>query len=386
MKQLKKEFTKYNSLALKGIAIIIMLFHHGFRKKGLFDEWKISFFPFNQNIVIDVSDFFKICVSIFVFITGYGLVQSLRKLNDKYEFNGKELTKWIIDRILKFLARLWIIAIIAYVLLQIIDGKVTQTFFSGSRIYGIISMIINFLGLSNLFGTATIDGNWWYNSLAILLIYTIPFILIGFKKYGYIKILIIYVLLPRILNLEYVNSSYISFIFAGMLGIICAENNLLVKWANCDIHVFKKKSKILKFLIELVLLVILYRVYMALPKEKFWEIRYGIIPMCIIFFLYEFVLDIPIIKNILEYFGKHSMNMYLIHGLIRTYCFNFFIRFSNNFLFLTFTWFGVTLIISILLELFKKLIKYDEKINKLQVLVNKGIDKIYEKNKNSYNS
>ena len=103
-KFMKKDFTKDNTLALKGIAILMMMFHHCFRVTGLFENYEVSFFPFNQNFVVQMSDTFKISVSIFAFITGYGLVLSLRKLSKKYDWTNKQIGKWTVNRIIKTLA------------------------------------------------------------------------------------------------------------------------------------------------------------------------------------------------------------------------------------------------------------------------------------------
>lgn len=357
---MKKEFTKYHSLALKGIAIIMMFFHHGFRDVKLFKNYNISFFPLNQNFVIDISSFFKICVSIFVFITGYGLIKSLRKLNKEYEFDKKDITKWVVERSIKLLLGFMVIALILYIGLEITSNAVKKEFFNKGIFYGIIQIVIDFFGLAKLFGTETLDGNWWYMSLAILLILTIPIISKLFKKYGYAKVILAYVIIPRILHLTYVNSSYISFLLPAMLGIICAENDLLVKWAN-----FAKEKKLLKFIIEVIGLIILVKVFLQLPTSKFYEIKYGIIPVGVVFFLYEFIIDIPIIKNILEFCGKYSMNMFLIHGSIRIYCIKFFTNISNNFLVVALGWFIVTLILAIFVEYIKKLIKLDKLSEKI---------------------
>ena len=81
----KKEFSIDNTLALKGIAIIMLIFHHCFRKADLFEDYTVSFFPFSQDFIVEISLTFKICVSIFAFITGYGLMLSLKKLNPEYK-------------------------------------------------------------------------------------------------------------------------------------------------------------------------------------------------------------------------------------------------------------------------------------------------------------
>ena len=69
----KKEFSKKNTMALKGVAILMMMFHHCFCTLDRFKEHTVSFFPLNQTLVVDISAMFKICVSIFVFITGIGI-------------------------------------------------------------------------------------------------------------------------------------------------------------------------------------------------------------------------------------------------------------------------------------------------------------------------
>lgn len=125
----KTEFNVNNTLALKGVAIIMMMFHHLFRKESLFQGYMISFFPLNQEFVLDISTMFKICVSIFAFITGYGLALSLKKLNKEYNWESKQLFKWIVNRIIKFLSGFWFIALISYILCQIIDGTTVNVFF-----------------------------------------------------------------------------------------------------------------------------------------------------------------------------------------------------------------------------------------------------------------
>ena len=115
----KKEFSKSNSLALKGIAIIMMVFHHLFRKKTLYEGYFISFFPFNEQFVLDISTMFKICVSIFAFITGYGLQKSLRNLDKDYNWSNKQTYKWISNRLIKMMSSFWLIALLSYIICQI---------------------------------------------------------------------------------------------------------------------------------------------------------------------------------------------------------------------------------------------------------------------------
>lgn len=74
-------FTKKESNVIKGIAIILMLMHHLWRfpdrlyYSGITDNFTI----FGQSISLYLGDFGKICVSLFFFISGYGLYTSHTK-------------------------------------------------------------------------------------------------------------------------------------------------------------------------------------------------------------------------------------------------------------------------------------------------------------------
>lgn len=67
---------KNSSLALKGIAITLMMIHHNFRNTSLFSSYNVSFYPFNDQSVVSFAYACKICVSMFAFISGYGLYLS----------------------------------------------------------------------------------------------------------------------------------------------------------------------------------------------------------------------------------------------------------------------------------------------------------------------
>ena len=369
----KIEFSKYNTLALKGIAIIMMMFHHCFSRKSKFKNFTVSFWPFNEAFVVDLSLTFKICVSIFVFITGYGLILSLKKLNSKYDWTKKEIIKWTGNRLIKMLAGFWIIAIISYVTCQIIDGRTVKVFFEDGIAYGIIKLVLNFFGMSDLFGTPNFNSAWWYMNVAVLFILSVPLFAKLFKKYNYISILLLVIFMPRIIRWEYDNSCYISFLFPLLLGMIFAEKNLMVKIANFNINKNIYVNKILKFIIETILIIILYKLYVELPQGKFWEIRYGIIPVVLMCYLYEFLLDLPILKNILIFLGKHSMNIFLVHEFIRTYYLNEWLYTFRNWIKIAIILLVISLLISIILELLKKAIKYDKLINKVQKIIDRRL-------------
>ena len=235
-------------------------------------------------------------------------------------------------------------------------------------------MIINLFGLSSLFGLNNFNSTWWYMSLAVLFILSVPIFAKLFKKFGYTPVLLAVIAIPRIIGWDYDNNTYISFLTPLLFGMIFAEKNLMVRIANFKLHKNEYVNKIVKFVIETIIIIGLFILYSEVQDKLFWEISFGIIPVCLICYLYEFYLDLPIFKQIFSLLGKYSMDIFLIHTFLRSYYLKDFIYSHGNFIKIALVLLLLTLAISIILELFKKLIRYDNIINRLQNFIDNKID------------
>ena len=74
---MKQGLSRDDSLAVKGIAVLMLLFHHLYCSTGRFDGYAVSFFPFSEESIVELALLFKNCVSIFAFISSYGLLKSI---------------------------------------------------------------------------------------------------------------------------------------------------------------------------------------------------------------------------------------------------------------------------------------------------------------------
>ena len=63
-------FSKKDTLVIKGVAIIFMLQHHNFLTEDRFKGFDIDFFPFSQYSMVTLATVFKICVGMYVFLSG----------------------------------------------------------------------------------------------------------------------------------------------------------------------------------------------------------------------------------------------------------------------------------------------------------------------------
>ena len=238
-------------------------------------------------------------------------------------------------------------------------------------------MIIESLGLTELFTYGDqFNTAWWYMTPAILYAISVPIFLKLFKKYKYIPVLFGVMAIPRILRWQFSINSYIVYLFPLLLGIIFAENNLMVKIAN--FRILKNNvylNKLLKLLIGTVILIGMYFIEHDISVEQYWEILYGVFPVYLICYLYEFIVELPIIKNILQILGKYSMNMFFPHEFLRTNYLHDYIYSFRNWIKILVVLIVLSLALAVLVELFKKLIRYDKLVDKLKNYIGK---KVYE--------
>lgn len=363
--------TKNDSFSVKGIGILMMLFHHLYAYINYFKKFDVSFAPFSQNCIIDIALFFKICVSIFAFITGYGLLKSIANT----QINRKDVTKWSLTRLVKTLSGFWLVYVLAFIVSLLIDGRPLYIYFDGSRAKGVLYVLLDFLGLANFFDTPTLNSTWWYMSAAIVFILIIPLIYMVSRKVGYLPVILVIAALPRLLNIGYPGgTNAYSFILPVVFGMIFAEYNVFE-------HISEKlpKNKFASWAVSFVVFgglsvasFVLFRVY---PHHEGWEFNFGIVPVIIICFARFCIICIPVIKQVLNFLGKYSMTMFLTHSFIKSIYFDDFIYSFNHFLLIYLILIVVSLALAIVINFFSNIIKYNRLTNKLIEQMNKAIDK-----------
>jgi peptidoglycan/LPS O-acetylase OafA/YrhL len=79
----------------------------------------------------------------------------------------------------------------------------------------------------------------------------------------------------------------------------------------------------------------------------------------------DYISKIPILNKILEFLGKHSINIFLIHSFIRAIYGKDLIYKLPNFIVTIVVLLLISLVLSIIIEQMKKLFKYDRLVDKL---------------------
>ena len=369
------KFTKEHTMQMKGIAIIILLFHHCFlnaqrwatvpyEKLATTKGWgyyPISFAPFSSHTIQYLASFSKICVAMFVFMTGYGMWVS-------YESQKKKTTmsNYIKKRMVTLMTGFLIIFVVTEIL-AIPTGRFIEVY--GHDFRSVVYMIIDALGLAKLLGTPLFCLTWWYMSLAIVLIMIFPFVHSIMGKYQWI-VVVASIIVPRACGFGQ-STDLFRYLLAYTLGMYFAQHDLLarIKEKFMEQNV---AGKLLSLIVSLIGLAVIIKcrqnAWIGWKYLDFWD---GFAAMYVIVISYIYILNGKWIVKGLGFLGKHSMNIFLIHSFYRDV---FFHEFTYSFYYAWLDYIvlmAISLVTSIVLEWFKKLIRYEKFIDWVKRLVTK---------------
>lgn len=369
------KFTKEHTMQMKGIAIIILLFHHCFlnaqrwatvpyEKLATTKGWgyyPISFAPFSSHTIQYLASFSKICVAMFVFMTGYGMWVS-------YESQKKKTTmsNYIKKRMVTLMTGFLIIFVVTEIL-AIPTGRFIEVY--GHDFRSVVYMIIDALGLAKLLGTPLFCLTWWYMSLAIVLIMIFPFVHSIMEKYQWI-VVVASIIVPRACGFGQ-STDLFRYLLAYTLGMYFAQHDLLarIKEKFMEQNVV---GKLLSLIVSLIGLAVIIKcrqnAWIGWKYLDFWD---GFAAMYVIVLSYIYILNGKWIVKGLGFLGKHSMNIFLVHSFYRDV---FFHEFTYSFYYAWLDYIvlmAISLVTSIVLEWFKKLIRYEKFIDWVKRLVTK---------------
>ena len=161
---------EYTNIA-KGIAILVLLFHHLFYSQARYDLMEIYFRNSDGVPYIHPFAFFggAICVYTFLMLSGFGVLKKIRrKMPEKYDIKivyevaGKSL--------IKTLKNYWF-AFGVFVTASILAGRM----YPGIDIFDKLKVFCaDFFGLSYIFGTYSMNGAWWYMTALIFSYLLVP--------------------------------------------------------------------------------------------------------------------------------------------------------------------------------------------------------------------
>lgn len=177
-----------------------------------------------------------------------------------------------------------------------------------------------------------------------------------YKKYG-IRILIATLIVSYFAG-KYLYSPLSRYIPIMVLGIFVADKYLLERWRE-KIQRWNIRQKLLGITLEIIIMGAVVVVFFKFNKFNSVTLCDGIGVLFII--MNVFMLDIKgRINKCLCFLGRHSMNIFYMHTFIYYYWYHDFI-YSVQYAVLITPWLVlVSLMISFIIEMFKKVIKFED--------------------------
>lgn len=343
-------FDKRQTNIAKGVALLLLLCHHLFLKEGGYTPLVVIN---GVSVAGILSSLGKVCVAIFLFLSGYGLYKSFTKykLSIIHENKGariKSKIKYVICHLLKLLSDYWFVYI-AFVPLGLLFGRSFLEIYHYNPLY----FFADFFGLSYLpfKGEATMNATWWF--MSIIIVYYIVFPLLSrIQEYSNELLLCIgiaFLLLP-LPNFRELNTYLFPFVF-GMY--VSKADGIVALGARIE------------SMVNRVLCCFLAVVSFACFRFSVFSVNDGLFGFSIIMFSFLVLSRIPLLNKVLEELGKYSGLIFMFHTFIIGYYFSDFIYWFKYPILIYLVTVVVCYLVARLLTLLKRVIKYDRLFNYL---------------------
>ena len=273
---------------VKGVALILLLWHHLFYQ-----------LPEYGALVHTSAQIAKVCVGLFLLLSGYGLFESSRRM-EKFEW-----TSFYAKRFVKLYFNYWLIALLFIPVGVFVFGR---TF---SDVYGnhaFIKFIVNMLGLQTYVFGYGYNPTWWFVGLIAPLYAAFPLILPFVRKWPFCSVLLS-VACTFIHHVPF-EDWQLSFV----IGIFLARTNGIVHTSA-----FLTRFKSWRWLFLLLVVLAASLVY----RENWLNAgcKNAVLALAITQLSYELAVSIPQLQRLLATVGEHSFNIFLFHTFIYGYYF-----------------------------------------------------------------
>lgn len=326
------ELSKQDTTAIKGIAICLMLWHHLFLNTIEFG-----------NAAHSLAQVFKVCVALFLFVSGYGLTMQFSKLEKPYIQNT---IKFLLRRYVNFFLPYWFCFVIVVVVGNLC-GYTFQDAYPATK----NTLKCFLLDVWGLMGWGSYLNTWWFNKMILQLYLVFPLLyLIVRNRYAVMVGLAVIVLMQ--LNAPRLPGNMFFVIEGGLpaffLGMIAAKHQV--------VPIQSRLGKTLALTISVALCVGLAMLHQAQGMSTYGAILARALLALSIVCLY---VCLPSCGQVLCFVGKYATIMYLIHTLFQKLIPN--VIYSLHYPVLVFMLFlAVSLGAAILIEWVQRLVRYDK--------------------------
>lgn len=352
---MNKGFSKNESLKVKGIAVLMLLFHHLFYSADRIASSGMKFMIIPQDYVQALAVMARICVWMFVFVSAYGL-------SVQYVQHGYRDSKWkfITKSWISLMKSFWFVYVIVFVLLLLSASQGIAKY--DGKIY---NALLDIFCWSDFFGTPSLSGVWWYMCMAQVLVFIIPAVNIMCEKMGWSSMLVGFIALQYVSDgIKSSNGGrYSNYFLVVVLAVLFARNHVFEKILSKRVRGTAKVYKgILLAVITVVLLVFKYK-FTSYDLWQFNSFLSAIITALICILSCKYIKFKPL-EALFIHLGIHSGNMFMFHAVLYTY-YPKIVFWSGNAVLSYLTLLVLAVVFSVIVEFVKNKMHYNDLFKKL---------------------
>ena len=283
--------SKSDTTGIKGIAILFMLWHHLFLHS-------VAYGAFTQSLAV----VFKVCVALFLFVSGYGLTKQYAGLEKR---NVRTTIRFLIRRFINFFLPFWFCFVLVVVVGNICGYTFHDAYPATRNTFKCV--ILDFFGQM---GYDSYLGPWWFNKMIIQLYLVFPFLYILLHNRYWAIIGLIAVVLVQLFAKRIPGNLF--FIVEG--GLPAFSFGMMASQCRIVPVIRKKTRKIVMAFVAVLTGIVLSVLLLKVIKDPNQAVLLrALLALCIVvaFKLFE-----GGDSHVLGFVGKYATIMYLTHALL----------------------------------------------------------------------
>jgi len=297
--------TPTDSNILKGLGLLFLLVHHLFYiRNGQFDDVEILDGHYLVNMIGKTC---KVCVPLFVFLSGYGLTAAAEKLE------SINLKQFYIRRFSKLYLNYWLIWLL-FVPIGVFVFGITFEKVYGDNTVG--KFILDFLGLINMTGEYGYNPTWWFYSCITVLYALFPFIITASKHKLPAHIILwgsVALVFCQWVPIKPIRFYLLTFIFGcwfrnGLITCLIPPPSI----KQLGIRTIQGKLTYCESITLVAVTILMIPLRMIMPYALVFDTAITIM----IVLTYKNIRLHPFLSKSLEFCGKHSFNIFLFHTFL----------------------------------------------------------------------
>lgn len=175
---MKEGMSREQSAVLRGLAILMMIYHHIFATPELYGLEYFSVLRFGEvNVELYLAWFCKIALGIYLFVSGYGMYYVLKKrpvkdpAEETFAVYLLGCYRQSFAKMGRLYAQYWYALVVSMAVIFLLDPD--------APVFSLREFLLNMLGISNSY-----NATWWYILQYVKMLLLLPLVAALFHKFS----------------------------------------------------------------------------------------------------------------------------------------------------------------------------------------------------------